>query len=329
MRFAVYGAGAIGGFLGARLAEAGHEVALIARGPHLAAIHKLGLRVDSDVFGSATYRLQAESEPAAVGPVDYLILGVKATGLTAIAPLCAPLLGPDTAVVSTQNGLPWWYFHGVDGEEGTRVEAVDPGGVIARHLAPERVVGGIAYISGEIPEPGTIRHTEGVRFPLGEPSGQRTERAQRLSEALIAGGLKAPIRPDVRHELWVKLMGNAVYNPLSALTGATMRAMLDDPPMREVMRRAMNEAIETAAAVGVRIAFSAEKRLAGSRAAGEHKTSMLQDLEAGRAPELDPITGAVIELARARHVPSATLETIYAAARLLFETRLQQSKRPD
>ena len=324
MKIAVYGAGAIGGFVGSRLAAAGHEVALIARGAHLEAIRAHGLRVESVLFGPARYALLATADPADVGPVDFLLLGVKAMALTAIAPLCTPLLGPETAVVSCQNGLPWWYFHGVEGESDTRVEAVDPGGIIWNHLPPWRAIGGIAYISCEIPEPGLILHTEGARFPMGEPSGERTKRAKAFSQALIAGGLKAPIRNDIRHELWVKLMGNAVYNPLSALTRATMRQMLDDAALYEVMRRAMEESRETAAAVGVQIAFSAEQRLEGSRAAGEHKTSMLQDLEAGKAPELEPITGAVLELARKRHVPAPTLETIHAAANLLFETELKR-----
>ena len=320
MKTAVYGAGAIGAFVASRLAEAGHEVALIARGDHLTALRSGGLRIESEIFGSARYDLQATADAAEVGPVDYLLLGVKAMSLTAVAPRCAPLLGPETAVVSCQNGLPWWYFHGVEGEADTRIEAVDPGGVIWKHLPPKRVIGGIAYISCEIPKPGLILHTEGNRFPMGEPSGERTERAKALSQALVAGGIKAPIRNDIRHELWVKLMGNAAYNPMSALTRATMREMLDDPNVYETLRRAMEEARETAAAVGVPIAFSVEQRLEGSRAAGEHKTSMLQDLEAGKDAELDPITGAVLELARKRHVPAPALETIYAAAKLLFET---------
>ena len=326
MKIAVYGAGAIGAFVGSRLAEAGHEVALIARGPHLAAIQSEGLKVESEIFGDASYELQATSDAADVGPVDYILLGVKATSLTVIAPLCAPLVGPETAIVSCQNGLPWWYFHGLPGEASTRVECVDPGGVIWRHLPPERVIGGIAYISSEMPAPGRIIHTEGNRFPMGEPSGERTERAKAFSQALIAGGLKAPLRPDIRHELWVKLMGNAIYNPMSSLTRATMRAMLDDPDLYEILRRAMDESRETAAAVGVQIAFSSEQRLEGSRVAGEHKTSMLQDLEAGKSPELEPITGAVLELARKRHVPAPTLETVYAAAKLLFETAREHNE---
>ncbi len=329
MKIAVYGAGAIGAFLAGRLAEAGHEVALIARGEHLRAIQSGGLRVDSALFGHACYDLQATAEPSEIGPVDYLLLGVKATSLPAIAPLCAPLLGASTAVVSCQNGLPWWYFHGVEGEAGTRLESVDPGGAVAQHLPPERAIGGIAYISCTVPQPGLILHTEGNRFPMGEPSGERTERAKAFSQSLVDGGLKAPLRNDIRHELWVKLIGNAAYNPMSALTRASMREMLDDPGVYAALRRAMEEAHATAAAVGVQISFSVERRLEGSRAAGAHRTSMLQDFEAGKAPELDPITGAVLELARARHVPAPTLETIYAAAKLLFETEMQRRKSAD
>lgn len=318
MRFAVFGAGAIGGFLGARLIEAGHEVAFIARGAHLEAIRKNGLRVVSDELGEATYRVQASQDPSEIGTVDYVILGVKAHSLTAVAPACKPLLAGETAVVSLQNGLPWWYFHGIEADEPP-LESVDPGGVIAEHLPPERAIGGIAYISSSIPEPGMIRHTQGVRFPMGEPGAARTERIKRLFEAFRAGGVKAPIRPDVRHEIWVKLMGNAVFNPLSALTGKTMIEMTEFRPTYELMRRAMEEARETAAATGVQIAFSSDKRLEGARAAGDHKTSMLQDLEAGRPPEIEALTGSVVELAQRKNVPTPVLATLYAAAKLRFQ----------
>lgn len=319
MRFAVFGAGAIGGFLGARLIEAGHEVAFIARGEHLAAIRGKGLRISSDELGEATYRVEASDDPADIGPADYVILGVKAHALPAVAPACAPLMSADTAVVSLQNGLPWWYFHGIEAGEPP-LESVDPGGVVAKHLPPERAIGGIAYISSSVPEPGVIRHTQGVRFPMGEPTSERTERIKRLFEAFRDGGVKAPIRTDVRHEIWVKLMGNAVFNPLSALTRKTMIEMVQFAPTYELMRRAMEESRETAAATGVQIAFSTEKRLEGARGAGRHKTSMLQDLEAGRAPEIDAITGSVVELARRKNVQVPVLETIYAAAKLRFQS---------
>ncbi len=324
MRIAVYGAGAIGAFLGARLSEAGAEVLLIARGPHLEAIRREGLRVDSATFGENTYRLAASDDPAEIGPVDYVVLGVKAHGLTSIAPQVAPLLGPQTTFVSTQNGLPWWYFHGVEGDN-PRIEAVDPGGVIAAHIPPERAVGSIVYISCDLPAPGVARHTQGVRLPLGEPDGSRSDRVRALSEAFQKGGIKAPVRGDIRHELWVKLLGNGVFNPLSALTRKTMIEMLDDPAACELIRAAMYETRETAAAAGVQIAFSPEQRIEGARAAGFHKTSMLQDLEAGRLAELEPLTGAIIELARRYHVEVPHLETLYAAARLLFKAPAQRN----
>ena len=317
MRIAVYGAGAIGAFLGARLAESGEEVLLIARGAHLEALRRDGLRVESEDFGVSTYRLKASDDPTAIGPVDYVILGVKSHALTAIAPLVAPLTHERTTFVSTQNGLPWWYFHGVEGDN-PRIESVDPGGVIAAHIPPERALGSIVYISCDLPAPGVVRHTQGVRLPLGEPDGERSERVKTLADAFQRSGIKAPIRGDIRHELWVKLLGNGIFNPLSALTRKTMIEMLDDPPARELIRAAMYEIRDTAAAAGVQIAFSPEQRIQGARSAGFHKTSMLQDLEAGREPELDALTGAVIELAGRYHVEVPHLETVYAAARLLF-----------
>ncbi len=324
MKIAIYGAGAIGAFLGARLSEGGADVALIARGAHLEAIQHDGLRIDSEDFGEKTYRLAASDDPAAIGPVDYVILGVKAHGLTAIAPSIGPLLGDSTAIVSSQNGLPWWYFYGVEGDN-SRIEAVDPGGVIAEHLPPERAIGSIVYISCGLAAPGVVRHTHGARLPMGEPNGDRTERIKALSEAFRGGGVKAPIRGDIRHELWAKLLGNAIFNPLSALTRKTMIEMLDDERACELIRAAMTEVRETAAAAGVQIAFSPDQRIVGARAAGFHKTSMLQDLEAGKQPELEPLTGAVIELARRYHVEVPYLEAVYAAAALLFKEPVQRN----
>lgn len=318
MKFAIYGAGAIGGFLGARLLEAGHEVAFLARRAHLEAMQSRGLRILSDHLGEKTYEVQATDDPAQVGPVDYVLLGVKGHVLPQIAGLCEPLLGPETAVVSMQNGLPWWYFHGVEGEEGSRIECVDPDGLIERSLASSRAIGGIAYISCSIPEPGVIHHTEGLRFPLGEPDNSRSPRVKALSEALRKGGLKAPIRTDIRHELWVKLLGNGIFNPLSALTRKTMIEMLEFPETEALIRVSMLEVRETASAVGVQLAFSVDQRMEGARSAGRHKTSMLQDLEGGRQPELDPIVGAILELAKKRNVEAPHLESVYAAAKLLF-----------
>jgi 2-dehydropantoate 2-reductase len=317
MKFAVYGAGAIGAFLGARLAEAGHEVVLIARGAHLQALRESGLRVQSDLFGERLYRLTAVEHPAEAGTADYLILGVKAQALTQIAPSAEALLRPSSTIVSTQNGLPWWYFHGVEDQEPV-LESVDPGGVVARHLPPRQTVGSIVYISSRLESPGVVRHTEGARLPLGEPDGSASDRIRALSQAFRDGGLKAPIRNDIRHELWVKLLGNGIFNPLSALTRKTMIEMIEHPAAHELILTAMREIRDTAAALGVQLAFSPEKRLEGARSAGFHKTSMLQDLEAGRPPELAPITGAIVELAARKHVAAPALGAIHAAASLLF-----------
>lgn len=318
MKVAIYGAGAIGALLGARLSEAGWEVSLIARGAHLSAIQNSGLRIVSDEFGDNTYQLESTDDPATIGPVDYVILAVKAHALTAIAPRVAPLVKESTTFVSTQNGLPWWYFHAAEGVD-VRLESVDPGGVIAQHMPPEQCIGSVVYMSCHVTEPGVIRHTHGVRIPLGEPDGTITERLKALAEAFRAGGIKAPVRNSVQQELWMKLFGNAIFNPLSALTRKTLVEMTEFPSTREIILRAMAEVSETALAVGVRIDVTPDKRLEGARQAGFHKPSMLQDLESGRSSELDSLTGAAIELAHRHHVPVPCLEAVYAAAKLLFE----------
>jgi len=315
VRVAVYGAGAIGALLGARLSVAGCDVSLVARGPHLAAIRRDGLRVISDDFGDQTYRLKASGSPAEIGPVDYVILGVKAHGLTQIAPLVGPLTTPDTVFVSTQNGLPWWYRP----EGDARLESVDPGGVISKHMPLDRCMGSVVYISCRLEDPGVVRHTHGIRLPLGQPDGSGGKRVRALAEAFRRGGLKAPVRNAIDRELWMKLLGNAIFNPLSALTRKTLIEMTEHPATAALILEAMAEVNETALAVGVHIGVSPEKRLEGARQAGFHKPSMLQDLESGRTPELGPLTGAVIELAARHGVVTPRLQTVYAAAKLLFE----------
>jgi 2-dehydropantoate 2-reductase len=315
VRVAIYGAGAIGALLGARLSEAGCDVSLIARGAHLAAIRDHGLRVVSDHFGDRTYRLNASDSPAEIGSVDYVILGVKAHGLTQIAPLVGPLTTRGTVFVSTQNGLPWWYRP--DG--GARLESVDPGGVIAQHMPLDKSIGSVVYISCSVAGPGLIRHTHGIRLPLGEPDGSGSKRVRILAEAFRQGGLKSPVRNAIDRELWMKLLGNAIFNPLSALTHKTLIETTEYPATAALILECMTEVNETALAVGVNIGVSPEKRLEGARQAGFHKPSMLQDLEAGRTPELGPLTGAVIELAARHGVATPRLQTVYAAAKLLFE----------
>ncbi len=318
MKFAIYGAGAVGSFLGARLLEAGHRVHFIARGTTLAALRSQGLRVQSKLFGDKRYRVDATDAPSEVGPVDYVLLCVKAGALEQIAPLTGPLRNSTTAFVSTQNGLPWWYFHGVRGEEGA-IRAVDPDGVISRHIPAPHVIGSIVYFSCSIAGPGEVRHSTGARLPLGEPAGGRTDRILGLSAALRSAGVKAPVRNDIRHELWVKLLGNAALNPLSALTRKTLADLIDSRHGRRLIEAMMDEVREVAAAVGVRIAISNARRIAGARAAGAHRTSMLQDLDRGRQPEMEALLGAVIELAERNHVAVPVLSTIDSATRVLFQ----------
>ena len=322
MKIAVYGAGAIGAMLGARLGAAGHDVTLIARGAHLAAMRERGLHVKSAVFGEQRYDVKATESPEEVGEVDYVILGIKAQGIPGIAPRVASLLGPETSVLTTQNGLPWWYFHGVPGHDA-RLETVDPGGVIEQHIASERALGSIAYCSCSLEEPGVVKHTQFNRFPMGEPDGSHSERLRLLTEAFRDADFKAPIRNDIRHELWVKLLGNGAFNPLSVLTGKTIIEMIDYPLTNALIRSLMKEIRDTAAAAGVQIAFSIDKRIEGSRMTGAHKTSMLQDYEAGRSSEIDQIVGAIVELADRYNVPAPALKAIYAATQLRFENPLK------
>ncbi len=248
------------------------------------------------------------------------MLATKAHSLTIIAPTLEPLLDTNTTVVTLQNGLPWWYFQGVGGNwEGTRLESVDPGGVIAKHIPVERVIGALAYCSSSLVKPGVIDHLEGIRFPLGELNGQRTPRVQQLSRTLDAAALKGPIRTDIRRDIWGKLMGNAPFNPISALTRTTMEEMLRFPETRRLIISIMEEVRAVAAAVRSETGLTIEQRVAGAEQVGPHKTSMLQDLEAGRPPELEPIVGAVVEVADKAGVPVPNLRSVYACAKLLFQ----------
>jgi 2-dehydropantoate 2-reductase len=318
MKFAVFGAGAIGGLLAARLIETGQEVSVIARGAHLAAIRRQGLRIRSAAFGESTCRPGASENPAEIGPVDVAVLAVKAHSLTAIAPSLAPLFGPETICVTTQNGIPWWYFQGLSGRwAGTGMESVDPGGTIAAHIDARRVIGSVVYVSASLAGPGLIEHVEGTRLPIGELDGSRSERVRGLAKIFTDAGLKSSIRSDIRADIWTKLLGNATFNPISALTRATMTQLLETPETRRLIREGMDEVRAVAAALGVSIAISTEKRIAGAEQVGNHKTSMLQDLEAGRPLELEPILGAVVELAGKAGVVAPRLEALYACAKLL------------
>ncbi|MGA2237008.1 MAG: 2-dehydropantoate 2-reductase [Terriglobales bacterium] len=324
MRFLIAGAGAIGAYIGARMAQAGFDVTLFARGPHLRAMQERGVQVKS-IEGDFVARPAIASSLEEVGPVDVVFLGVKAHGLPQLAPQLRPVLGPHTTVVSTQNGIPWWYFQGFGGEwEGLRLERVDPGGVISSAIEPRRVVGSIVYFSTEIPSPGVIQHIEGNRISLGEPDGSRSDRCRRIAEALIASGLRCPVTTRIRHEIWVKVLGNASFNPVSALTRATLVQMVHDPGVSSVIRNIMQEVEAVSRKLGMELPVSIEQRMAGAEKVGEHKTSMLQDLEAGRPMELEALVGAVVELGERVGLPMTCTRTVYNCTKLLAQCATPQ-----
>src|SRR6202161_984176 len=292
MKFLVVGAGAIGAYIGARMSHAGFDGTLFARGPHLRAMQERGVQVKSSE-GDFVARPAVAGSLEEIGPVDVVFLGVKAHGLPQLAPNLKPVLGPNTTVVSTQNGIPWWYFQGFGGEwEGLRLERVDPGGVISSAIAAHRVLGSIVYFSTEIISPGVVQHIEGNRISLGEPDGSRSDRSRKIAEALIASGLRCPITARIRHEIWVKVLGNASLNPVSALTRATLVQMVRDPGVSTLIRNIMQEVEAVSHKLGMQLPVSIDQRMAGAEKVGEHKTSMLQDLEAGRPMELEALVGA-------------------------------------
>ena len=321
MKFLIAGAGAIGAYIGARMARAGLDVTLFARGPHLRAMQAHGVRVIS-VDGDFEAHPKIAATLEEVGPVDVVFLGVKAHGLPSLAPHLKSVLGPDTIVVSTQNGVPWWFFQGFGGPwEGTRLERVDPGGVVSAAIESRRVVGSLVYFATEIAEPGVVRHEDGSRISLGEPDGTRSDRCRRIAEALSASGLRCPITARIRHEIWVKILGNVAFNPISALTGATLAQMVRDPEVCTLVRNIMREAEAVATQLGLELPISIEQRIAGAEKVGEHKTSMLQDLEAGRPLELEAVVGAVVELGERMNLPMPHTRAVYSCAKLLSECR--------
>ena len=316
MRICIYGAGAIGGYMGAKLAGSGAEVSLVARGPHLAAIRANGLALVEE-GETTTHRMTATDNPAELGPQDYVVVALKAHSVPPIVAQMQPLLGPDTCVVWAVNGVPWWYFHGVGGEmEGRRLDSVDPGGVQWQGIGPDRILGCVVYPAAEIAEPGVVRHVEGNRFSLGEPDGSRSPRVEALAKALSSSGLRAPIRPRLREEIWVKLWGNLSFNPISALTHATLADICADAGTRAVARAMMVEAEAIATALGVKLPIDVDRRIEGAAAVGAHRTSMLQDLEAGRPMEIEALVGSVAELGRLTGVPTPTIDTVLALIRL-------------
>ena len=321
MRIVIAGAGAIGGYIGARLARAGADVVLFARGPHLRAMQDRGLRVASP-DGDFEVRPAVADNLAAIGPAALVFLGVKAHSLTALAPQLAPLLRPDTVVISTQNGVPWWYFHQHGGElEGLRLERVDPGGAIASAIEPRRVVGSLAYFSTDVAEPGLIHHTEGNRISFGEPDGTRSDRVRKIAEALIAAGFRCPVTTRFRHEIWVKLLGNVAFNPISALTGGTLEELVRHADTSRLVREVMAETESVALRLGIELPISIDQRMAGAEKVGAHKTSMLQDFEAGRPMEIEAVVGAVVELGERLGVAMPATRAMYACVKMLDERR--------
>ena len=321
MRFAIVGAGAIGAFAGAMLARSGEDVTLIARGAHLLAMQERGVRVRGSL-GEFEAHPAATDNPSSVGPVDVVLLTLKAHSLTEMAPRLEPLVGPHTCVVSAQNGIPWWYFYRVGGEwEGTQLQSIDPGGVIAGSIDPSRVIGCIVYPSTVIIEPGLVEHIEGTRFALGEPDGSKSDRCRRIADAFIKAGLRCPIRTDIRHDMWVKLMGSVAFNPISALTRATLVEIVQCPETRELAGSIMSEAESVARRLGVEIGVSIEQRLDGAAKVGHHKTSMLQDVETGRPLELEAIVGAVVELGNKMGLSLPYTNAVYSCVKLLAQRR--------
>lgn len=316
MKICIFGAGAIGGYMGAKLAEAGADVSLVARGPHLAAMQANGLTLIEDGVRT-THKVNASGTPADLGPQDYVIVTLKAHSVPPLVPEMQPLIGDTTTIVSGVNGVPWWYFHGIGGPlDGTRLASVDPGDAQWNGFGPDRVLGCVVYPAAEVSAPGVIHHIEGNRFSLGEPDGSRSDRAVALSQALTAAGLKAPVRPRIRDEIWVKLWGNLSFNPISALTHATLDVLCTDPGTRAVARSMMIEAQQIAETLGVKFPIDVDRRIDGGAAVGAHRTSMLQDLDAGRPMEIDALVAAVAELGRLTETPTPTIDTVLALVRL-------------
>ncbi len=316
MKICIYGAGAIGGYVGALLSKTEAEVSLIARGPHMQAIQRDGLRLRM-AGEERTYHLPCSDDPADFGPQDYVIVTLKAHSVPVVAPQLPKLFNDDTSVAMAVNGLPWWYFYGVTSDyAGHRLESVDPGGDQWRHITPQRVIGCVVYPACDMPEPGVVEHIEGDRFSLGEPSGEKTPRLEALAACFRSAGLKAPIRPKLRDEIWIKLWGNLSFNPISALTSATLEDICGDTETRAVARAMMVEAQTIGEKLGVRFAVDVDRRIDGAAAVGAHRTSMLQDLDKGRAMEIDALITSVQELGVLTETPTPSIDIVAALVKL-------------
>lgn len=315
MKVCIFGAGAIGGLLGVEMARANVDVSLVARGEHLAAMRARGLRLQIDGEEHLAHP-QCTGVPAELGIQDCVIIAVKAHAISGAVDTMAPLLGPQTCIVTASNGLPYWFFHGAGGlPEGTTLESVDPGGMQWRILGPERAVGCVVYPAAEVIAPGLIRHEHGRKFPIGEPHGGRSGRIEALQAVLQRAGFDAPIRDDIRDEIWLKLWGNVCFNPLSALIGATVDVIATDAELRGLCRMMMSEAKAVGDRLGLRLRVDAERRIDGVGALGAHKMSMLQDLERGRSMEIEPLVGVVPELGRLLGLPTPTIDIVLALLR--------------
>lgn len=320
-KICVFGAGAIGGYIGARLAQkAEAEVSLVARGPHLAAMEANGLTLKQ---GGETFtvRPRVTSNPKTFGPQEFVIVAVKAHALPLVLDQIQPLLGKDTAILFAQNGLPWWYFYKHGGPfDGRRIESVDPGGKIWERLGPERALGSVVWQAAEMEAPGVIAHAYGDRLPIAEPSGEKTARAMLLSKLLMSAGIKSPVRGNLRDEIWLKLWGNLSFNPVSVLTQGTLLQLATDQGTRKVIRAMMEEAQAVAVALGVKFSVDIDERIGMAEKVGNHRTSMLQDVEAGRATELDSLLGVVIELAQMVGIATPTLNLVYDLTKFRTKT---------
>jgi len=327
MKYAVVGAGAIGGYLGAKLALAGEDVTFIARNRNLAAINSQGMQLlmpDGSTQHASAVR--AVEDPAHAGVQDVVLLTTKAHQVRELLPGLRALFGPQTVVVTMINGIPWWYFQKLGGVyDGQRLVSVDPDGALATGIEVDRIIGSIVYPAAELVQPGVVKVVEGNRFTLGELDNQRTPRIEALSKSLIAAGFKAPVSRDIRSEIWVKLWGNLTFNPVSALSHATLEHICTFPLTRELASRMMTEAQVVAEKLGVEFKVSLDQRIAGAQAVGAHKTSMLQDVEQGRALELEALVGSVVELARITDTPTPTIDAIYAVTALLANTLRTQA----
>jgi ketopantoate reductase len=321
----VVGAGAIGGLMAAKLSLAGNDVTVIDQGAHLAAIQKDGLKLIWEDGSEQVAKLKAVGTAAEAGPQDLVVLAVKAHFLDQVARDVGKLLDGDTMIVTVQNGMPWWYFHHFKGPlNGTQLKSLDPSGLLARHIPSDRIVGCVVYPAAAVTAPGVVKHVEGDRFPVGELDGSMSERAQKLHDLLVAAGFRSRVLDDIRSEIWLKAWGNLSFNPISALTHATLEDICTFPETRGLAATMMAEAQAIAEKLGVTFRHTIEKRIEGAQSVGKHKTSMLQDVEAGRSLETEALIGAILEMGKLVEVPSPAIEAVYACVKLLNKTMLME-----